>query len=356
MPERGHPCPHDANGIGRTPTIVNLARRFAIYWHRLAATTDNFLPLVIVNPKSASGSTDARWARIASDLRTNFGPFSVEFTRAPGDAMTLAEEAANSGSQLIIACGGDGTINEIANGILNSGEDVELGVLPSGTGGDFRRTLGIPDSTAEAAAILCKGETRTMDVGKVTFCDHAGIEVSRYFVNVSSVGLAPHIVERVKSTTAFDWLPAKSLRGRANFAVSTLQEILDLEPALVRVRFDDGDEHTLQTIAFCVANSRYFGGGMMIAPKAKINDGLFDVVNIGDLGTAKILLNAYSIYRGTHEEIPEVKSTRASRVEISAADPSKTILLETDGELPGKLPATYEIGPSALRVRVPKGA
>ena len=312
-------------------------------------------PLVIVNPKSASGSTDTRWARTASDLNESFGPFAVEFTRGPGDGIVLAEKAAKAGQTFIIACGGDGTINEVANGILLSGRDVELGVLPSGTGGDFRRTLEMPASTHEAAAALRDGKTRTIDVGKVTFQDHSGQTVSRYFVNVSSVGLAPHIIKRVKSTTAFDWLPAKTLRGRANFAVSTLQEVIDLEPSLVRVRFDDGDETNLQTIAFCIANSRYFGGGMMIAPRAKINDGLFDVVNIGDLGTAKILLNAYSIYSGTHEKIPEVKSTRATKVEISAVDPSKTILLETDGELPGKLPATYEIIPNALRVRVPRG-
>jgi YegS/Rv2252/BmrU family lipid kinase len=313
------------------------------------------LPLVIVNPKSASGSTDTRWAQTASELRENFGPFTVEFTRGPGDGIVLAEKAAKDGCSFIIACGGDGTVNEVANGILRSGAEAELGVLPSGTGGDFRRTLEMPAATAEAAAALRDGKTRTIDVGKVTFQDHSGETVSRYFVNISSVGLAPHIIKRVKSTTAFDWLPAKTLRGRANFAISTLQEVIDLEPSLVRVRFDDGDESNLQTIAFCIANSRYFGGGMMIAPKAKINDGLFDVVNIGDLGTAKILLNAYSIYAGTHEKIPEVKSTKAKRIEISAVDPSRTILLETDGELPGKLPATYEIIPNALRVRVPRG-
>lgn len=308
---------------------------------------------MIVNPKSASGSTDERWAGIASDLRTHFGPFLVEFTRAGGDAVRLAEEASRAGHKFVIACGGDGTINEVANGILSSGRDVELGVLPSGTGGDFRRTLKLPSSTAEAAKMLRSGRTKQIDVGKVTFLDPHGSETHRYFVNVSSVGLAPHIVDRVKSTPAFDWLPSTSLRGRANFAVSTLQEVLNLEPDIVRVRFDDGDEHQLQTIAFCIANSRYFGGGMMIAPKAKINDGLFDVVNIGDLSTAQALLNALSIYRGAYDDIAEIKSTRAKRIEISSADPSKTIFLEVDGELPGKLPALYEIVPRALRVRIP---
>ena len=161
--------------------------------------------------------------------------------------------------------------------------------------------------------------------------------------------------QRVKSAKIFDWLPVESVRGRANFAASTLREVLDLDPVSIRVRLDDGDEKTLQTINFCIANARYFGGGMMIAPDAKINDGFLDVVNIGDISTAKIILNAYTLYRGTHDDLPEVKTTTARKIEVSAFESSSEILLETDGELPGKLPATYEIVPNALRIRVSKG-
>jgi diacylglycerol kinase (ATP) len=318
-------------------------------------SSDTSLPLVIVNPKSASGSTRENWSGIAADLRAHFGPFSVAFTKSRGDGIDIAERAANAGRSLIIACGGDGTVNEVANGILRSGVDVELGVLPSGTGGDFRRTLEMPLNNRDAAAALRDGETRRIDVGKATFHDHSGTEVSRYFLNVSSVGLAADVLKRVKAAKVFDWLPVESIRGRANFAVSTLQEVFDLNAPVVRVRFDDGDEHSLKTIALCIANARYFGGGMMIAPNARINDGMLDVVNIGDLSTAKILANAYSLYRGTHLNIDEVKSTVAKRIEITAADPSQTVYLETDGELPGKLPVTYEVVPDALRVRVPRG-
>ena len=325
----------------------------------MAKTTSNnstggtSLPLVIVNPKSASGSTRDKWSATASDLRAHFGAFSVAFTKGPGDGIDLAERAAKSGCKFIIACGGDGTINEIANGIIYSGEDVELGVLPSGTGGDFRRTLGMPLGNRDAAVALRDGVTKTIDAGKVTFLDHDGKAVSRYFLNVSSVGLAADVIRRVKSAKVFNWLPISSIRGKANFAVSALQEVLDIDPSVVRVRFDDGDEHTLQTIAFCIANSRFFGGGMMIAPDAKIDDGLLDVVNIGDISTAKILLNGYKLYRGTHNRLDEVQSRLARKVGISAADPSIEIHIETDGELPGRLPATYEIVPSAIKVRVP---
>jgi diacylglycerol kinase family enzyme len=225
--------------------------------------------------------------------------------------------------------------------------------LPSGTGGDFRRTLGIPRTNRDAAAALRSGRTRRIDVGKVSFSDHDGRQTSRYFINVSSVGLAAEIIKRVKSTKVFDWLPVEFARGRANFAASTLQEIVGINPYTVRVRFDDREESSLQTIALCVCNSRYFGGGMMIAPNARLGDGRLDVVNIGDMGTARILLNAYSIYSGSHQKLDEVRSTLVSRLEIAAADPAQTILLETDGELPGQLPAVYEIVPGALRVRFP---
>ena len=317
-------------------------------------SSDNVqLPLVIVNPRSAAGSTKEKWAEIASDVRTHFGPFSVAFTKGPGDGTELAKRGAAAGRPFIIACGGDGTINEIANGILSSGVDVELGILPSGTGGDFRRTVGMPAGMREAARALRTGRTELIDVGKVMFTGFDGEITSRWFVNVSSFGLAASIIERVKSTSSLSWLPLDSVRGRASFALSTLQEIVGMDAFAVKVKIDGGDEKTLRTVNFCVANSRYFGGGMKIAPDAKINDGLLDIVNIGDINTAKIILNSYTLYRGTHVSLPEVGSRLAKRVEVRAADPGTEIHLETDGELPGKLPAVYEIVPGALRVRVP---
>jgi diacylglycerol kinase family enzyme len=133
-----------------------------------------------------------------------------------------------------------------------------------------------------------------------------------------------------------------------------LQEVLDSEFTTIRVKIDDAPEKRLNTINFCIANARYFGGGMKIAPNAHLEDGFFDIVNIGDIKTAKILLNAYKLYNGSHLELDEVKSTLAKRIEVSAADSNQTIYIETDGELPGKLPAIYENVPQALKIRVPK--
>jgi diacylglycerol kinase (ATP) len=321
--------------------------------HSKAEMSDDSLPLVIVNPRSASGSTRDNWSSTAADIRAHFGPFAAAFTKHPGHATELAEKAADSGRSFIIACGGDGTINEVANGIIRSKSDAELGVLPSGTGGDFRRTLGLPSGNREAAAALRDGITKRIDAGKVSFVGNDGSETSRYFVNVSSLGLAASIIGRVKSTDAFDWLPIERMRGQANFAVSTLQEIVGLDAVTIAIRIDDGEEKMLQTINFCVANARYFGGGMMIAPEANLADGKLDVVNIGDISTAKIIANAHTLYRGTHLSLEEVKSTLAHRIEVRSADPSVEIRLETDGELPGRLPAIYEVVPGAIRVRIP---
>jgi YegS/Rv2252/BmrU family lipid kinase len=312
------------------------------------------LPIVIVNPKSASGSTRSNWAGVASDLRAHFGAFNVAFTKAPGDGIRLAKRSVETGRKFIIACGGDGTINEVVNGILETGKDVEFGVMPSGTGGDFRRTLGMSNVAREAARELRDGKTKLIDVGKVTFINHENEQTSRYFLNVSSFGLSAAINDRVKSQSLLKWLPANAIRGKANFALSTLQEVLENDFVTVRVKMDDKPEKTLNTINFAVANSRYFGGGMMIAPDAKINDGFFDVINIGDIKTLKILLNAYKLYGGSHLDLKEVKSTLAKRIEVSPVNDTETIFIETDGELPGKLPAVYEILPKALRVRVPQ--
>ncbi len=129
---------------------------------------------------------------------------------------------------------------------------------------------------------------------------------------------------------------------------------MEIDRTTVRVKIDGGTEKSLNTINFCVANARYFGGGMKIAPDAKIDDGFFDVVNIGDIKTAKILLNAYKLYNGSHLELEEVKSTLAKRIEVAPFEKNQNIFIETDGELPGKLPAVYEILPNALKVRVPR--
>lgn len=312
------------------------------------------LPLVIVNPASASGRTRERWPEMASDLRTHFGAFQCAFTESAGDARRIAFAESRRGRRFIIACGGDGTISETANGILESREKAELGVLPSGTGGDFRRTLRIPASAAEAASALRRGRTIEMDVVRASFTSDEGESETRFLINVASIGMGGHVVERAKESS---WLPANlaeafPLGGKLTYAAAAAHAAVTFERADVTIEIDDRPPaRPLRISNLCIANARYFGGGMKIAPDAKLNDGLFDIVAIGDLSAFEIFTNAYRLYLGTHLGMQRVNHTRAARVRIRQVDERTSAPLEIDGEAAGRLPASFEIVPRALKVR-----
>lgn len=315
------------------------------------------LPIVIINPESAGGATREAWPKIASELATHFGAFIPKFTRASGEGTELAAEAARKGTKFIIACGGDGTISEVANGILNAASDAEMGILPSGTGGDFRKTIGIPSRAADAAKILRDGRTRWVDAGLITFTKDDGEQDSRYFLGVASFGMSAEVVARVKEGGP-EWLPAngpKWLTGRLSFGLAMLQTAVKTSATRVIVQLDDDSERNMTVANLCIANARYFGGGMKIAPNAKLADGKFDVISIGDLGAARILANAPRIYVGSHLSMPEVGHALAGKVSARPVA-GEQIGIEVDGELPGYLPATFQIVPKALRVRCPTEA
>lgn len=311
------------------------------------------IPLVIVNPASANATTSRLWPQIASELRSQFGSFSVVFTDAPGSGVKLASEAARKGVEFIIACGGDGTISEVANGILSSGKDIELGVLPSGTGGDFRRTLAIPADARGAARLLRIGQTRRVDVGRVSYVDHSGVEATRYFLGVASCGMSTKVIQLVKDGGP-NWLPTNTpqwLAGRLSFGASMIQTAIRSNSTKVVVQLDDSHVYRLNVATLCVANARFFGGGMKIAPDARLADGKFDVVSVGELSAVKIATSAPRVYLGKHLSMPEVSHTLARKVELKAAEVTDDIALEIDGELPGRLPATFQMIPGALRIR-----
>jgi diacylglycerol kinase (ATP) len=312
----------------------------------------SLLPLIIVNPSSAGGSTGEDWPGVASEVRRHFGPFEVAFTRRGGEAVEIAEREARAGRRLVIACGGDGTINEVANGLLRAGSETELGLLPSGTGGDFRRTLGVPARTADAARALREGTARVLDAGRVTFAGAGGLEESRYFVNVASFGMGGDVINRVKSRAGLPAGAARLLGGRLSFAAAALHATLTFEKPAVRVSLDGGQASRINVANFCVANARYFGGGMKIAPNARLDDGLFDVVAVGDVSALTVLANSYRLYLGTHLGMQEVKHALARRVRAESAS-GAVVKLEVDGELAGSLPAEFELLPRALRVRCP---
>ena len=296
------------------------------------------MSVVIVNPSSAGGSTGEAWPQIASDLRSHFGSFRAVFTAHRGDAAALAMEAARKGAKLIIACGGDGTISEVANGILSSGKDAELGIMPSGTGGDFRRTLEIPSRSRDAARVLRTGRSVRIDVGRVSYTDQNGADATRYFVGVASCGMSTKVIERVKTDDV-------------SFVSALLKTAMRNAPVRLVVQLDDSHERQLVVSNLCIANARYFGGGMKIAPDAKLTDGKLDVVSIGDLSAMKIFTSAPRVYTGSHLSMPEVSHALARKITVRASDRAAEVALEVDGELPGRLPATFQIVLEALRVR-----
>lgn len=314
------------------------------------------LPLVIVNPASAEGATRENWPKIASDLRTHFGAFTVVFTEATRHARELAKEAAGQGAKLIIACGGDGTISEVANGIIESSNDAELAILPGGTGSDFRRTLRMPASIAAAARAIRDGRTRKIDAGRVTFVNEIGERETRFFINVASFGMSTDVLHRTSSGEATKWIPAftpRKLTSKLSYAAATVQTTLTSSPVEVKVQLDEQAERRLRIAEFCVANARYYGGGMKIAPQAKVEDGLFDIVTIGDASSFRILANAPRLYFGAHLSMNEVTHALAKQVVARPVKKDELVRVELDGEVVGRLPATFEIMPRALSVRFP---
>src|SRR3989440_418785 len=218
------------------------------------------------------------------------------------------------------------------------------------TGGDFRRTLKIPTRTADAARLLREGKTRTIDAGRVTFANGGAGEESRFFLNVASFGMGGEVIRRVKGRGGLPAGASRLLGGKLSFALAALQSTLAFEKPAVRVSLDGGREARLTVANFCVANARYFGGGMKIAPNAKLDDGVFDVVAVGDMSALSILADSYRVYLGTHLGMRDVHHARAQQVSARPVA-GEVVKLEIDGELAGRLPATFEVLQGALRVR-----
>ena len=237
---------------------------------------------------------------------------------------------------LLVVVGGDGTLNEVVNGI--GGSNVEIAVLPAGTGQDFGRTYGIPTRLDDAVRVALSGETRTIDLGRVSF---AGGE--RWFANVGSVGMSGAVARRANSMS-------KALGGRTTFYYSLVREFLGWRNTEVTVRVD-GEERRGRMHDVIVANGRWHGGGMMLAPDASPDDGMFDVVLVGDVTKIDFATTSPKLYKGGHVNHPKIDVLRGALVEVEAATP---LPVELDGEPVGSTPATFEIVRGALRVRVPR--
>jgi diacylglycerol kinase (ATP) len=253
----------------------------------------------------------------------------------------LAREAAAQGAKLIVAVGGDGTVNEVVNGIAGI-DGVELAIVHRGTGGDFVRTFGIPHKLDGALEVARSGATREVDLGRATFHTWAGPEGELWFANAASAGMSGAVAKRVNET-------GKALGGKVSYAWSTLAVFAIWRNAQITVTVDE-ETRTGAMYDVIVANGRYLGGGMKLTPDAEPDDAVFDVLLIGDVSKADLVLTLPKIYRGTHLPHPKAELLRGARVTIETPIP---LPVQLDGEQPGTTPATFEVVPKALRLRVP---
>jgi YegS/Rv2252/BmrU family lipid kinase len=252
----------------------------------------------------------------------------------PGNLEQAAREARGS---LIVVVGGDGTVNEVVNGVAGAG--AEIAVLPAGTGQDFGRTHGVPARFDDAVRVALGGDSRTIDVGRVEFEDGTG----RLFANVGSAGMSGAVARRANSMS-------KALGGRITFFYALTREFVAWRNTEVLVELDGGVSRAGPMHDVIVANGNYHAGGMKLAPDARQDDGQFDVVLIGDVTKLDFLTTAPKLYSGRYLTHPRVEPLRSSAVRIEAEQP---LPLEVDGEPIGATPARFEVVRSALRLRVP---
>jgi YegS/Rv2252/BmrU family lipid kinase len=305
-------------------------------------------PWVIVNPKAGGGISQKKWARMVGAVSAGLGEINVRFTDARGHATEIAREIAMRGNQLVVALGGDGTISEVAAGLLAAREagapPSELGIIPRGTGGDFRRSLELTTDIAQAAEHIRKCAAHAIDAGRVVFTAADGAPGNATFVNVASFGFSSAVAARANQSS-------KALGAKAAFLGATVRTLMSHENAEVFLELDGAAPIRRTLMLAAVGNGRYFGGGMKICPDAKLDDGLLSLVTVGDLGKMQVLASMPRLFAGTHLGIEDVRGATVRKLRASPVDPTEVIPVELDGETPGRLPATFEVLPRALLVR-----
>jgi YegS/Rv2252/BmrU family lipid kinase len=301
---------------------------------------------LVVNPKSANGQTGKRWPEISARAAEALGAFGHAFTEGPMDAARLSRKAIRDGYECAVAVGGDGTVNEVVNGFFDGDKVINpqatLGVIPRGTGGDFRRTFGWGTELQEALDRLKTDAVRPLDVGRLDFLDARGARALRYFVNICSFGVSGQVDHEVNRSS-------KALGGKLSFMLGSVKALLKYSDSRVRIALDDGPEQEVLVTTLAVANGRYFGGGMCVAPTADPHDGLFDITIWTGYGLTDFALKSKAIYDGSHVKLPGTRTMRCKKLRAQSAE---EVLLDVDGEQPGRLPCTMTLLPAAIQLKV----
>lgn len=308
--------------------------------------SDNFRAKFIVNPQSANGSTRRLWPQLEETIAKEFGSPDFCFTTAPNHATELTREALRGGYEMVVSVGGDGTVNEVVNGFFDSGSlinpDAVLGVISRGTGSDFIRTLGIPKPIEDACHTLRERSIKKCDIGHFTCSGHRGERVERYFINIADFGIGGETVERVNRTT-------KAFGGFVSFFYGAIATLLTFKSKRIKVKVDDFYEAEKLLNNVVVANGQYFGSKMWVAPRAKVDDGLFDVLIVEHMSRLESLSQIRTLYEGKHVDNPKVTYLNGKTVSAESPD---IVLLDVDGEQIGRLPARFDIIPAAMNVKV----
>jgi len=302
---------------------------------------------IIVNPESDKGRTGKRWKYTKEALKTFFKEFKYEFTEKPFHAVEISKAAIKEGSELIISVGGDGTINEIANGFYEDKKLINpktsLGIVPSGTGCDLSKSLNIPSGLKNALNIIAQAPPSLIDTGRVTFKNHSGEDEERLFLNISDFGIGGEVVKRMNMS--------RIKRKTSSYLKSLILTFVTYKNKKLGIKIDGKELPNDEYMIGAISNGRIFGKGMKIAPGAELDDGLFDIVLIRGMKILEFCMNAWRIYSGSHLSHPKISLVRGKKVEVFPIDDEEDVLIEIDGEQAGKLPATFEMVPKSFFVK-----
>ena len=305
--------------------------------------------VVIANPAAAGGRIGKGWTATEAMLRGHLGAVEFRLTNAPRHATELARDAVAAGATRIFSLGGDGTHSEVVNGIMAAAPApgaVTLGILPGGTGGDFRRNLQHGDTIESAAAAAAGARAVPIDVGALNWQADDGSRGEGWFINIASFGVGG-LVDRIVNESS------KRLGGQATFFIGSLRALARYQPARVKLVLDGKELEPVPVTHVLVCNGRWAGGGMLFAPEAKLDDGLFDVVIMGWKSVLHTIGMSRHIYKGKHVGDPTVQVHRARVVEATTVGP-EVAWMDVDGEAPGILPSTLSVVPGAIRLLDPR--
>ncbi len=288
---------------------------------------------LIVNKIAGNGGCGQKYLGVANYFQSAGINFTPMFTEKPGHATELARQAVQSGYEAVVSMGGDGTLNEVVNGVAGSG--VILGFIPAGSGNDFGRTFGVSSrDTVGACKVIARAKVQEINIGRVG---------ERHFINIAGAGFDAEV-----GLTANTW-GKRYFRGYMAYVASILRQLVFYTPQEVDIELDGQVRHA-KVWFVAIANARYFGGGLMIAPQAELDDDLFDVCIVKEITKFELIKLIPKTFKGEHVHHQAVEMHRARRVRISSL---AKMAVQADGEVLGMLPKEFYIATAKQKVFLP---